>query len=1076
MDSPITSYPQAAVPYAAVQHKAEQQVNGSPKPQDHLEGKKRAVSLSDEVHRLTLTEPPAPRRQPVAVAAPTVVTVPPGLFASAAPNRHHLKTALYNLYRDQLSPADFVLLVNRFGYHAPLHSFPVTALSPPDWLALGEQAILQIVRHNRSFLALLPPEAITANTHLATHPYHRRQLFERVPDQLKEAFFAEVATTCPAAILDMPAGQRTPARLLQACRAQYWLLSQLSAEQRTVELATDVCQRTGYGLQYLPEKNRSYALCLKACQTRGDALEYVPEALKDEELCQIALSKSGMAYKWLPEELASRHEWKLLACQKNGAVLEWMPKDQHTDDLCAAACRSHGEALRFINPKQITYEMCRLACLTAADQACQYIPKRHLDETMRRLICINSISCQTCEDFKPDSADFYEQLLRENSCAALNWVPKKQRLPIHYLLACQKRGRDLALVPFEHRTPEICLAACRNTFLALPWVPAGHGIAPSGQSACEQSDLASVAQEGVGLEWFVETLRHFIDGMYGSDVPDKLLTDARRLLPAADFQSLLQRSLLCSKGLKVAMLTHPQVSRTQKKQLIEWMLEPETWPTPEPPKESDLCEMASPLQWDVANPGLEHLTVAAVKRAAHWAPPRYDAGRQLLAAIEQELCAAVVVQPDCSEPLLHSQGTPAGGRTLKINRGELAHHYKFQRKGESLKTLMQEGVVHTVREKHPELFGPLRSKLPGQSCFFKLYPEQLPFALPKFDDPLAMQKDESGRSYVHVYRYVASTDYSVYAHRADHSHPDNPWHKGEQGLLTACHDIGRFIALGLVPTSTLPAFHDSASRREWIALHAPLGYADHTAHPGTFGAWNSTATEYCDFGYGGFRDVGDFEAFGKIDSFIKKLSSKECREVPEVGQCLSLVNAVCENLLAANLIRARLRQSGSDYHYKNPEAVQQNQAFIERTLLCFLKGMYGDRMESEHDATVLHKRLKLDRAAYEKWLSRTAVEMLYWTAKQPDPKTPERPPFEDTCGPYSHEDGYALHLNRTGRLDPDLYPDDGLKERNAAVYPDHFHNCNGHLNLGRHNALFPLTTLMRGLVRLCTGLLTDDHA
>ena len=34
------------------------------------------------------------------------------------------------------------------------------------------------------------------------------------------------------------------------------------------------------------------------------------------------------------------------------------------------------------------------------------------------------------------------------------------------------------------------------------------------------------------------------------------------------------------------------------------------------------------------------------------------------------------------------------------------------------------------------------------------------------EDPLAIQKDEQGREYVHVYRYVASTEYNIYAYKA----------------------------------------------------------------------------------------------------------------------------------------------------------------------------------------------------------------------------------------------------------------------------------------------------------------------
>ena len=278
-----------------------------------------------------------------------------------------------------------------------------------------------------------------------------------------------------------------------------------------------------------------------------------------------------------------------------------------------------------------------------------------------------------------------------------------------------------------------------------------------------------------------------------------------------------------------------------------------------------------------------------------------------------------------------------------------------------------------------------------------------------------------------------------------------------------------------MPTSTLPAFHNSRIGREWMALHALLGYTDRTVHPGTFGAWNSVATEYCDFGYGGFRDVGDFEPFGQIKSFMQRVDAKTGVQEPEVEQCLCLVNAVCENLLAAHLIRARLRQAGADYHYKNPEARRQTETFIEQSMTSFLKGMYGDRVQSDNDRDFLRERLELDEAAYTRWLSRSALEILYWTAKQPNPDQPDLPPFANSSPLYSHEDGYALHLNRTGRLDPDLYPAQELHKDNAHVYPDSFHNDRKRLNLGRSNATFPLTTLMRGLVRLGTGILAYGH-
>ena len=1055
--------------HAAVPH-AEQRVSAYPQ-QGQPENSRPPVSLCYEMDRLTLTEPPAPLCKP-ATATPTTVAPQPPLPACAAPECTALKTALHNLIDNSLSSADFVVLVNRFGYHSPLCRFPLHTLQPSDWLALKERARLRIVLCAGVFFEKIPPQAITCDICLALFVNLGKALFSRVPERLKEPFFNKVAQHYPLAILEMPAAERTFARLLTACCAQPAILDKLSDRERSAALVTGVLQRTGYGLEYIAPEQRSYSRCLQACRKNGRALEYVPEALKNNELCQAALASSPGAYRWLPAELSKSYEWQLLACQKQGAVLQWIPKPQHHKELLEAACRSSAIALAFIDQERITYEMCRLACNNNACFACQYIPQPHLDETIRWLICSATDDPLLCARFSIRTAAFYERLLQHNRNASLSWIPKQYRASAHYLPACHNRGADLALVPEQQRSAQICFAACRNDGTALRWVPEQCRTVKICLAACEQPYLAlPYVREGeLPIEWFLKQAMYDQAG-YSSH----LLMHARRLLTDADFQLLLESSVLCDNSTRMTLLTQVQVSCNQKRELLEWILNPRIWPTPAQAKESDLREMASPLTFSLDNPEFRHLRLAAVKAAAHWTPPRYGAGQRLLNKIEQALCSVRVERADHNEALFYAEATTAGGRTLKVAQGAQACYYKFQRREESLKTLMTEGIIHSLRESYPELFGQLNSKLPGQTRFFRLYLDQLPEIVPHFDDPIAITKDEKGQQYLHVYRYMASTEYSIYAHCPDPACPADPYRKGERGILAGCHDIGQFIAMGLVPTSTLPAFHNSTSAREWTALHTLFGKRKRTVHPGTLGGWNGGATEYCDFGYDGFRDVGDFEPFGKIESVLNRTDALWGMQVPEQEQCICLLNAVCENLLAANLIRARLRQTAPDYHYKNPEAQKQNQAFIEKTLLSFLEGMYTGQMEGGCDCNFLRERLELDAPAYKRWLGRAAVEVLYWTAKQPDPEQPDQPPFAQISPDYSHTDGYALHLNRTGRLDPELYPDTSTKEEGPPVYPIHFYNRSEQLNLGSHNAVFPLTTLMRGLVRLCTGILSYDH-
>ena len=549
---------------------------------DKPEGRKRQLSLSDEVQRLILTGSPASLYEP---------------YAAAVPGRHALKTAMQNLVNDTLNPADFVILANHFGYHDPLCHFPVSTLQPSDWQAVKETVCEEIAWDQGS--DLLPPEVTTYSIYHGDYIEFGNSMFSDVPDRLKESFFTKLIGYFPKVILDLPADERTFEQIL-AASAHFEILDKLSERERTAELVAEIFQRTGYGLAYIPEAQRSYENCLKACETDGKALEHVPERLKDQQLCRAALSTCGLAYRWLPEELSKKHEWQLLACQQNGAVLELIAQELHDNALREAACCSHGEALRFIEPALITYEMCRLACINSAALAHPYIPGHHLDEELRWLICSTTESRRLYERFRLDTVEFDERLLQENPNVSLRWIPEQSRTADNCLLACQRRWSDLNLVPEQHRTPEvylaacrhdgfalrwvpeqhrsaeICLAACRSCGSALEWVPEQHHTKEICEAACKQSVYAyeHVAKGVIGLDCFVETMMHH------HRRPRSFLTHARRLLSDTDFQSLLNRAVSCSDSLKLMMLSHPEVSCTQKKELIEWMLEPYHNPAP----------------------------------------------------------------------------------------------------------------------------------------------------------------------------------------------------------------------------------------------------------------------------------------------------------------------------------------------------------------------------------------------------------------------------------------------------------------------------------------------------------------
>ena len=142
---------------------------GSGHPRGEPESKKRRVSLSDAVQHLTLAEPPASLCEPVPEPMEVTVAAQPSRPAYAALDRPALKAALYNLSTNNMSRADFIVLLNRYGYCPALYSFPLDTLQPSDWLAIRERSCAQILLCNGSFLAQLPPQAITCTTVSYTH-------------------------------------------------------------------------------------------------------------------------------------------------------------------------------------------------------------------------------------------------------------------------------------------------------------------------------------------------------------------------------------------------------------------------------------------------------------------------------------------------------------------------------------------------------------------------------------------------------------------------------------------------------------------------------------------------------------------------------------------------------------------------------------------------------------------------------------------------------------------------------------------------------------------------------------------
>ncbi|WP_422132883.1 hypothetical protein [Endozoicomonas sp. ALD040] len=405
--------------------------------------------------------------------------------------------------------------------------------------------------------------------------------------------------------------------------------------------------------------------------------------------------------------------------------------------------------------------------------------------------------------------------------------------------------------------------------------------------------------------------------------------------------------------------------------------------------------------------------------------------------------------------LFEREGTIVGGRTLAVQNGEQVDFYKFQRIGESEATLAQEGIMHQFIAKS----GRFKSQKPRFGEYIMVLEKDLPESIPGFTDRLQVSEINGERAF-RVYHFKATENYAKYAHTPDAT--DNPYAIAERGLLNGIHDIGVLNgSVGVMPTSTIPAFH--ATGRRWVFLSALLGNSDFYAWPlpGTFGGWVK-AIERPDFGWDGLRDWGDVEFYGSMKSGLTARDSKTSGYTPELLQRLSFVNSLCENLLAAVLLRARLRRDSSDYHYQNQQAVEETENFIEQLLDEYLSGLLAKEKESPPRPR-LQELMGLDDTTYRSWLKRTAEEILYWTAKQPyEAKGDSALDPSIEC--------FSKHIKETGNLDATLYPE-GLQTFDMhKKFPKDFHNVNDELNLGANNAVFPLVALVKGLTLLAGNI------
>ena len=965
------------------------------------------------------------------------------------------------LSQNRLNAGHLAVLKRHYGTIKPLLSQVVALLEKGVAVDLSREDWDTVLQNKPQLLSRVPAELLDSDdlyVAACAARYGQSEIVQQIPEHRRQAVYARVCEKSPSFIKHIPAHDRTPALCRKVFEKDWSQFIWLPEEDKTEAFYCSLCQQHPDALWMMDPKKRSREACLQACAVDGRVLKYVPQRHRGREIYETACKQRARAFRDMPEEEQCLYPDIVAAvCKKQGDLLEyvcprlhseqlfedainsdpqalqWVPEARRSAKLCELACKKSGLALEWVPEEQRNSHICKIALAADSDatKAVVYLPDDLLTEELMKWACqsISSVGFSTLEDGRNS------RLLAERA------VDKPYASDIFRILIDDKRLFFLLEdIPAHEYTLARCQRSCHHDSYDPEEIPERHICSELLFGDCKQ--------------------------IFGLQLHERALA----LMPEEEYESFLHLSAVEDSFKQVALLTWPQLPGRLKKRLASFLAATGTpLPTRVLPGAESLRSVESPLAYQLNAPYLPELL--AVCHTEHGYTPTnraYGLHFQNYLDEQLELCHTLPRPTGADAPRLNDAKDKLGNRTVKVREGEKVYHYKFQRQKESLASLLTEGFVHAYRvQQRSGPWSKLCSDLPSDPRFFELDEPFWPDDINSWKDQPEIGVRPDGSRYINVYRYTATDDYSHYAHKADEG-TQHPYLRPEEGILKACYDMGVFAGMGLPLTSTLPAFHNTHEKRSWIFLHAAFQRVLHQ-QAGCLGAWNSTATEHPDIGVSGLRDVGDFEPFGRIDSLFDRDSERGMRGHQPVaaGQRLAFANTLGENLITAILLRARLRQNAPDYHYRNNKEVERTALFVRDACHHLLAGMQAQNGRPlTTDNSLACAVMGLTAEQYCDWSRDTAREILYWTAAQPDSETIKQAALTGQPLP----DCYARDINSTGRPSALLYPQDFEPEKNV-VYPDHFFNSEGQLNLGAHNAAFPLATLINGLTKMAAGVI-----
>ena len=601
-------------------------------------------------------------------------------------------------------------------------------------------------------------------------------------------------------------------------------------------------------LQYIPEYYRSASVCMASVLKEPASLPFVPQTVNNyEAICLEALRGCGNVLRHIPENKITAQMVQVAVNSLNPPTIMGVPEQYRTEENCLPilANKKNYDALK--NVPESYY----LENPVFFDKAIEHI---------------------SWSQFAPATLQTVERYEMNLMASAFNipYLPKELLLQ-HYdwcLKVCSEKGEFFYYVPYSMRDEKLCFTAVKNTFTSLI-----YGI---------PIDIMASRPEILELE----ALKGGLPRAWPNDKIDvSLCVTALAINPGSicsipeNLRGLLPQELLLQYAPKY-------LSNQNKQQLIETS---DTYFLPHKKitvTDDDLLQGYAPCLHKNRG-GVDALQSQLLTSRPFFLHNQEKVDRVLNEYIEshyqrrnwQLISGSLPVLKDVSDKY-----EVYGGRTMMLENEASCSRIKFLRNNEPLKELLREEAIHLFIQNNPALL-PLKSEVPVSNGVYLIRWDDMPEAQLKLFKSTLKRVTINRVDYFLGYQFsTRDRNYSELAHRPDAT---GGFQKSEQGLLNACFDLGVWSSAGIVHTSTMMAYHNLSENRRYLFL-APL-FGKNYKFPGSMFTLNSESLKETDWSRTGLKDLGDFESYPNITSYVRAQDSQFM--VPGYGQRCSFINA-----------------------------------------------------------------------------------------------------------------------------------------------------------------------------------------